>query len=131
MKTSMGCLTSSFRYEKLEEGLGEGQKTVFGRITFGFLSGIIQTGNENPLEEADLSSLDLQGTQHLTEKLEDKWQRGDQNKKRKLFSTELVERFVQSCRQKGRNPYCASNNFELFLPTYSTGCTQLSPGGNY
>ena len=74
MKTSMGCLTSSFRYEKLEEGLGEGQKTVFGRITFGFLSGIIQTGNENPLEEADLSSLDLQGTQHLTEKLEDKWQ---------------------------------------------------------
>ena len=74
MKTSMGCLTSSFRYEKLEERLGESQKTFFGRITFGFLSGIIQTGNEKPLEEADLSSLNLQGTQHFTEKLEDNWQ---------------------------------------------------------
>lgn len=31
-------------------------------------------GNEKPLEEADLSSLDLQDTQHLTEKLEEKWQ---------------------------------------------------------
>ena len=72
MKTSMGCLASSFRYEKLEEGLSE-RKTFFGRITLGFLSGIIQTGNEKPLEEADLSSLDLQDTQHLTEKLEEKW----------------------------------------------------------
>ena len=70
----MGCLASSFRSEKLQEGLGKSQKTFFGRITFGFLSGIIQTGNEKPLEEADLSSLDLQGTQHLTEKLEDNWQ---------------------------------------------------------
>lgn len=69
----MGCLASSFRYKKLEEGLGESE-TFFGRITLGFLSGIIQMGNEKPLEEADLSSLDLQGTQHLTEKLEDKWQ---------------------------------------------------------
>ena len=70
----MGCLASSFRSEKLQEGLGKSQKTFFGRITFGFLSGIIQTGNEKPLEEADLSSLDLQGTQHFTEKLKDKWQ---------------------------------------------------------
>lgn len=69
----MGCLASSFRYEKLEEGLSE-SKTFFGRITLGFLSGIIQMGNEKPLEEADLSSLDLQDTQHLTEKLEEKWQ---------------------------------------------------------
>ena len=73
MKTSMGCLASSFRYEKLEEGLGE-SKTFSRRITLGFVSGIIQTGNEKPLEEADLSSLDLQDTQHLTEKLEEKWQ---------------------------------------------------------
>lgn len=73
MRTSMGCFASSFRYKRLEEGLGE-SKTFFGRITLGFLSGIIETGNEKPLEEADLSSLDLQGTQHLTEKLEDKWQ---------------------------------------------------------
>ncbi len=68
----MGCHASNFRYEKLDEKADE-SKTFFSRITLGFVSDIIQTGNERPLEESDLSSVDIEGTQYLTEKLEDEW----------------------------------------------------------
>ncbi|KAL9960216.1 hypothetical protein ACROYT_G033643 [Oculina patagonica] len=47
---------------------------MFGRLTFNFLSGIIQTGNERPLEEADFASLEIESTRYVTEKLEEKWQ---------------------------------------------------------
>ncbi len=69
----MGRHASNIRYEKLDEKHDE-SKTLFGRLTFNFLSGIIQTGNERPLEEADFSSLELESTRYLTEKLEEKWQ---------------------------------------------------------
>ena len=68
----MGCHASNFRYEKLDEKVDE-SKRFLSRITIGFLSDIIQTGNERPLEEADLSSQDIECTRTLTEKLEDEW----------------------------------------------------------
>ncbi|KAJ7369491.1 hypothetical protein OS493_038588 [Desmophyllum pertusum] len=69
----MGCDASIHRYEKLDEKPDE-RKSFFGRLTFGFLSAIIQTGNKRPLEEADLSSLELESTRYLTEKLDNEWQ---------------------------------------------------------
>ena len=68
----MGCHVSNIRYEELGEKPNESQ-TFFGRLTFGFLSGIIQTGNKRPLEEADLFSLEFESTRFLTTKLEDEW----------------------------------------------------------
>lgn len=68
----MGCHASNFRYEKLDKKADERQ-TFFSRITLGLISDMIQKGNERPLEEADLSSLDIEGTRYLTEKLEDEW----------------------------------------------------------
>ena len=68
----MGCHASNFRYEKLDEKPDE-RTTIFSSLTFNFLSGIIQTGNERPLEEADFSSLELESTRNLTEKLEQEW----------------------------------------------------------
>ena len=67
----MGCHTSKIRYEELDEK----PKSFFDRLAFGFLSGIIQTGNQRPLEEADLSSLELENTRYLTEKLESEWKK--------------------------------------------------------
>ena len=69
----MGCHASNFRYEKLNENSSE-SKTLFSRLSFGFLSDIIQLGNKRPLEEADFASLELESTRSLTDKLEDEWQ---------------------------------------------------------
>ncbi|KAL9960115.1 hypothetical protein ACROYT_G033523 [Oculina patagonica] len=97
----MGCHASNFRYEKLDKKSNE-SKTFFSRITLGFVSDIIQTGNERPLEEADLFYLDIEGTQYLTEKLEEEWrnevkvkrERGSQprlwNALRKAVNKELI-----------------------------------------
>ena len=70
----MGCNTSSSLYEKLAAEAPEGRTTIFSRLTFGFLSSIIETGNKRPLEATDFSSLELESTQYLTEKLEREWQ---------------------------------------------------------
>ncbi|KAJ7353988.1 hypothetical protein OS493_030837 [Desmophyllum pertusum] len=70
----MGCdASNNYRYEKLDEKPDE-RKTFFNRLTIGFLSAIIQTGNKRPLEEADLSSLEVESTRYLTEKLDNEWQ---------------------------------------------------------
>ena len=69
----MGCHASNFRYEELDDKPDKSQ-TLFGRLTFGFLSGIIQTGNKRPLEEADLFPLEFESTRFLTTKLEGEWQ---------------------------------------------------------
>ncbi|KAL9960218.1 hypothetical protein ACROYT_G033645 [Oculina patagonica] len=89
----MGCNVSNIRYEKLDDKPDE-TKTFFGRLTFGFLSGLIKTGNTRPLEEADLSSLELESTQYLTEKLVEEWEKeikvkGDSCSRPRLWSALL------------------------------------------
>ena len=69
----MGCNTSRSSYEKLAAEAPEERTTIFSRLTFGFLSSIIETGNKRPLEATDFSSLELESTQYLTEKLEREW----------------------------------------------------------
>ena len=59
-------------YEKLEAEPEE-RTSICGRLTFGFLSSIIETGNKRPLEENDIPSLDVESTKYLTEKLELEW----------------------------------------------------------
>ena len=59
-------------YEKLEAEPEE-RTTICGRLAFGLLSRIIETGNKRPLKENNIPSLDVEGTKYLTEKLELKW----------------------------------------------------------
>ena len=59
-------------YEKLEAEPEE-RTTICGRLTFGLLSRIIETGSKRLLKENDIPSLDVEGTKYLTEKLELKW----------------------------------------------------------
>ena len=66
------CISNNYTYTKLGEQQAE--KTFLSGLVFGFLTEIIQTGNERPLEENDLSSLECEGTRYLTEKLEGEWQ---------------------------------------------------------
>ena len=68
----MGCCISNYTYTKL--GKQHADKTFLSGLVFGFLTEIIQTGNERPLEENDLTSLECEGTRYLTEKLEGEWQ---------------------------------------------------------
>ena len=60
------------KYEKLEAEPEE-RTTICGRLTFGLLSRIIETGSKRLLKENDIPSLDVEGTKYLTEKLELKW----------------------------------------------------------
>ena len=69
----MGRHTSNYTYTKLDAN-PDGKKSFLGELVFGFLSGIIQTGNERPLEENDLTSLEFEDTRYLTEKLDQEWQ---------------------------------------------------------
>ena len=59
-------------YEKLEAEPEE-RTTICGRLAFGLLSRIIETGSKRLLKENDIPSLDVKGTKYLTEKLELKW----------------------------------------------------------
>ena len=59
-------------YEKLEAEPEE-RTTICGRLAFGLLSRIIETGSKRLLKENDIPSLDVEGTKYLTEKLELKW----------------------------------------------------------
>ena len=59
-------------YEKLEAEPEE-RTTICGRLTFGLLSRIIETGSKRLLKENNIPSLDVEGTKYLTEKLELKW----------------------------------------------------------
>ena len=59
-------------YEKLEAEPEE-RTTICGRLAFGLLSRIVETGNKRPLKENNIPSLDVEGTKYLTEKLELKW----------------------------------------------------------
>ncbi|PFX31266.1 Multidrug resistance-associated protein 4 [Stylophora pistillata] len=59
-------------YEKLGAEFEEGP-TICSRLTFGFLSSVIETGNKRPLEGKDIPSLDVESTKSLTEKLELEW----------------------------------------------------------
>ena len=56
-------------YEKLEAEPEE-RTTICGRLAFGLLSRIIETGSKRLLKENDIPSLDVEGTKYLTEKLE-------------------------------------------------------------
>ena len=60
------------KYEKLEAEPEE-RTTICGRLAFGLLSRIIETGSKRLLKENDIPSLDVEGTKYLTEKLELKW----------------------------------------------------------
>ena len=59
-------------YEKLEAEPEE-RTTICGRLAFGLLSRIIETGNKRPLKENNIPFLNVEGTKYLTEKLELKW----------------------------------------------------------
>ena len=61
-------------YEKLEAEPEE-RTTICGRLAFGLLSRIIETGSKRLLKENDIPSLDVEGTKYLTEKLELKWKK--------------------------------------------------------
>ena len=61
-------------YEKLEAEPEE-RTTICGRLAFGLLSRIIETGSKRLLKENDIPSLGVEGTKYLTEKLELKWKK--------------------------------------------------------
>lgn len=95
----MGCHASSFRYEKLNEKPDE-RKSIFSRVTLNFLSGIIQTGNERPLEEADLSSLELEKTRFLTAKLEQEWENEIKLKEKRCSRPRLWKALLKAVDKK-------------------------------
>ena len=114
----MGCLASSFRYEKLEEG--HSLENILWKNNFWISFGY------NPNRQRKTTgrgwSVFSRPARHTAFDREARRQlaRGDQSKKRKLFSTAFVARFAQSCRQK-------RITLVVFLTILSSFCRLIQP----
>ncbi|PFX11918.1 multidrug resistance-associated protein 4-like, partial [Stylophora pistillata] len=106
-------------YEKLGTQSEEGP-TICSRLTFGFLSSVIETGNKRPLEGNDIPSLDVESTKSLTEKLELEWQKEIEIGRVQSSEPRLRNAFIRAVDKYLMALIVLLTNLEIF-------CTMIQP----